>query len=93
MSSQQHFFQAFFGPQQQQIQQQIPEYIIHNDIVLEIVNNWCDVKNFMNKYKEGKITQVDQMQQTWINFLLPRNIDVTIYENEQEFLNKYWIIP
>jgi len=93
MNSQQHFFQAFFGPQQQQIQQQIPEYIIHNDIVLEIVNNWCDVKSFMNKYKEGKITQVDQMQQTWVNFLLPRNIDVTIYENEQEFLNKYWIIP
>jgi hypothetical protein len=93
MNPQQHFFQSFFGPQQQQIQRQVPEYIIHNETILEIMNNWNDSQNLMNKYKEGKVKQVDQMQQTWLNFLLPRSIDITIFKNEQEFFDKYWIIP
>jgi hypothetical protein len=69
MNPNQHFFQAFFGPQQAQIQQQIPEYITHNEIVLEIINNWDCVKELISKIKSGKTNKVDQIEQTWITFI------------------------
>ena len=94
MDPNQHFFQAFFGPQiQQEIQQQIPEYITHNEIVLEIINNWEFVKNLMRKKAEGKLQQVDQWEQLWYNFLVTKNIDIFMYQNEQEFLNSFWLTP
>jgi hypothetical protein len=88
-----HFFQAFFNPQQGQIQQQKPEYIIHNEYILEIVNNWEYVKVLMKTFRDGKLQQMDQMEQTWLTFLTQKGIDITKYTNEQEFLQAFWRNP
>lgn len=92
----QQFFQAFFGPQgPQNIQneQQTPEYILHNEIVLEIVNNWELVNTLIKKYKEGNLKQVDNIEHVWYSFIVSKNIDIALYQNEEEFINQHWKIP
>ena len=81
-----HFFQAFFGPQQSQFQQQIPEYITYNETVFEIANNWEYVRELMIRRAKGDLNINDDMERTWINFLLPRNIVITNYKDSEEFL-------
>lgn len=94
MNPNQHFFQAFFGPQQSaQTQQQTPEYIVYNEIVLEIINNWEFVKDLIQRHISGKLKQVDQLEQTWFNFLNANKIDIRLYKNEMEFRNAFWKIP
>lgn len=93
MNQQQHFFQAFFGPQPTQIQQQMPEYIVYNEAILEIYNNWTHVQHLMNKFREGKLKTVDQLEQSWFNFISRNNIDVTKYQTEVEFLQAFWKVP
>jgi len=89
----QHFFQSFFGPQQAQIQQQIPEYITHNETIMEIVNNWLHVQDLMKRFYDGKLTQVDQLEQLWFNFISQNKIDIRTYKNEEEFLQILWRNP
>ena len=93
MSTNQHFFQEFFGEQNIQNKQQNPEYIIHNESILEIFNNWVHVNNLMNKFKVGELKQGDKLEQAWFNFIAQRNIDITLYKNEKEFINAFWKIP
>jgi len=93
MNPQEHFFQSFFGPQNAQIQQQTPGYIIHNEYILEIINNWSCVNELMTLYVQGKVTKLDSLEQTWLTFLTQNNIDITKYKNEEEFLKTFWRIP
>jgi len=86
MNPNQPFFQTFFGQQNTQPIQQIPEYIIHNEAVFEISNNWIHVTDLIKKYKTGKLKQLDQLEQLWYNFLINKNIDITQYKNEEEFI-------
>jgi len=88
-----HIFQAFFGPQNVQQAQQIPEYLIHNEIILEIINNWEFVIDLMKRYKEGKLQQVDDWEHLWYNFIISKNIDISQYKNEEEFHKAFWKIP
>jgi hypothetical protein len=89
----QHFFQSFFGPQQAQVQPQIPEYIIHNEFIMEIVNNWMHVQDLMNRFQAGKLKTADQLEQGWFNFIARNNITITQYKNEEEFLKAFWRNP
>lgn len=91
--AEQHFFQSFFGPQEAQIQQQIPEYVTHNETVMEIVNNWMHVKDLINRYKAGKLQQVDQLEHTWYIFIVGKNIDISQYKNKEEFIQAFWRNP
>ena len=96
MDPNQHFFQAFFNGGQMQMQeppQQIPEYINHNETVLEIVNNWNYAKDLMTRQAQGKLQQVDQWEQLWYNFLVSKGINIFTYPNEQEFLKSLWKTP
>jgi len=93
MNSQQHFFQAFFGPQQPQIEQRVPEYIVYNEAILEIANNWTCVQDLMCKFREGKLKAVDNLEQSWFNFISRNNIDITKYQTEVEFIQAFWKIP
>ena len=88
----QHFFQSFFGPQTAQIEQQKPEYLAYNEIILEIVNNWSHVQDLISRYKLGKLQQVDQLEHTWYSFIVGNNIDLSQYKNEEEFLKAFWRI-
>jgi hypothetical protein len=87
------FFQAFFGPQNAPVQQQIPEYIIHNETILEIINNWEFVQDLMGRHRAGKLQKVDQLEQMWYNFIISKSIDITLYKNEEEFLKAFWKNP
>lgn len=87
-----HFFQSFFGANQEDIIQR-PDDIVNNDKVLEIFNNWDFIIDLMNRYKEGKITQVDQMEHECIDYILSNDIDITSYKNNDEFLEKFWKLP
>jgi hypothetical protein len=84
-----HFFQSFFAPQQQ-FQSKIPEYIVYNEIIIEITNNWDYVQKMMNSFYEGKLEHVDQMEQNWLSFLHHNNIDIRTYKNEEDFLCNLW---
>jgi hypothetical protein len=92
-----HFFQAFFGPQGQQAQQgqgqQIPQYLIHNETILEIINNWEYVVDLMERHRSGKLKQVDDWEHLWYNFIISKNIDITQYKNKEEFCDTFWKIP
>jgi len=90
---QQHIFQGFFGPQKGKIEQQKPEYIIHNEYILEIINNWDFVIELMNTYKKGKLQQIDSMEQLWLTFLTQKNINITEYTNKKEFIQAHWKTP
>ena len=89
----QHIFQGFFGPQQAQIEQIKPEYIIHNEGVIEIINNWEHVINLINKYNSGKLKRVDHLEQDWFNFLTRNKINIVHYKNEDEFRTAFWRNP
>lgn len=90
-----HFFQSFFGNNSQMLQNEssIPEYITYNEIVLEMVNNWTFVRYITDKYKLGKLTQVDEMENLWLNFIIQQNVNIEIYKNNEEFLQAFWKIP
>lgn len=85
------FFQAFFGPQnnKQQIQA-APEYILYNEAVLEIYNNWEHVTELIYNIKNKKIETIDQLEQSWYNFITSNHINVEIYKNKEEFLSAFW---
>ena len=89
-----HFFRSFFtGQQNTQKTNNNPNYMKYNEGILEIINNWIEVNNLMKKYKKGEIKEVDQLEHSWYNFLIGNNIDITLYKNEEEFLNIFWKIP
>lgn len=91
--AEQHFFQSFFGPQQKQIHPQTPEYIINNETVLEIINNWEFVQDLMERYKTGRLQQVDQYEHLWYNYIIVNKIDITVFKNKEDFYNTFWKIP
>lgn len=91
---QQHIFQQFFGPNMGQSQQNpLPQYIFNNELVLEITNNWRFVRWLLFRHREGKLTDMDQMEQAWFNFIMSKNIDIESFSNSDEFLSTFWMEP
>lgn len=88
---QQQFFQQFFM-QQEQPQQQ-PAYMFNNDVVHEIANNWDYVKALLQKHKEGKLTQVDEMEQVWFNYIFGNNINFESFISVEEFVTTCLKVP
>lgn len=88
-----HFFQQFFAPGNAHVEQKNPEYIIHNETVLEIINNWEFALDLFRRYKEGKLQQVDQLEHTWYNFLIGNTINIESYKTKEEFLDAFWRLP
>ena len=88
-----HFFQSFFGSQNVQNEQIKPEYIIHNETILEIINNWSFIIDLFEKYKNKNLKTVDSLEQKWIYFIINNNIDITKYKDEQVFKNEFWKNP
>lgn len=89
--TQHQFFQQFV-PQNIQTTSQNPKYIVYNETILEIVNNWEFVQDLMKRSREGSLCQVDILEQLWFNFIITNNIDITFFKNEEEFLDANWKI-
>lgn len=47
----------------------------HNYIVLEITNNWDEVKDLYKRIEEDKVNMLDPMESTWVQFLSRININ------------------
>ena len=88
----QHFFQSFFGPKQEDIDIR-PKDIVNNETIIEISNNWDCILDLMERYRKGEVKQVDPVEHTCINYILSNNIDITVYKNNEEFLEKFWKLP
>ena len=88
---QEQFFQSFFIPNgMQQQSQPLQQYIVENEMVMEIANNWEFAYELMVKYKEGSLQQVIVLEKSWLDFLLGKNIDITLFKNEEEFISANW---
>ena len=86
--TEEHFFQSFF-PQQPQPMQQSPEFI-HNEIMMEMANNWDSVRTLAQKIKDNTIQQVDQFEHTWYNAIVSLQIDILGYSDSDSFLEAWW---
>jgi len=86
MEQQQQVFEQFFGPQMQNIPQQIPEDILFNDHVIEIANNWESALAFYDKLKAGTITQVGPMENDWYIFISTYQIQLDTFQGPEEFM-------
>jgi len=88
---QEQFFQSFFIPNgMQQQPQPLQQYIVENEMIMEIANNWEFAYELMVKYKEGSLQQVIVLEKSWLDFLLGKNIDITLFKNEEEFISANW---
>ena len=85
---QHQFFQGFFPPKEQQTQISRPHNIIHNDMVLEISNNWESIKDLIDRIKKEQVDTVSNLEKEWINFLNVNKINLDIFKNEDEFVVK-----
>ena len=77
-------FESFF-PQQEAPIQRDPQ-IQHNEIIMEMANNWESVKCLAKKIKDGTLESLDQFEQIWYNVLLTSGMDVSLYEDENSFM-------
>jgi len=83
------FFQGFI-PQQGQvvgIQNTTPE-TQHNEMVLEFYNNWEEVVDFFGEMIRGEITTVDNTMTKWISFINSNGLDLTTFEDRDDFEEK-----
>jgi hypothetical protein len=87
---QQVIFEQFFNNQPNNIQQQSikPEFQ-QNLLVLEMINNWPFVRSLMLKHREGKLQQVDPLENDWISFILNNQIDIESFTKDS-FLETYF---
>ena len=85
---QEQFFQSFF-PQQPQPQQQDPQQF-HNEVIMEMSNNWESVRALAQKIKDNSLQQVDQIEAAWYNAIVSLNIDIFQYNDSNSFIEAWW---
>jgi hypothetical protein len=90
--NEQQIFQQFFGPQFEQNTPKIPEYIIHNDTIIEITNNWDAIIDLFKRLQLGN-QKVDQLEHTWYTFIMANNINLGMYKTKEEFLEANLKVP
>ena len=81
------FFQGFFPPQEQ-IRSNRTQVMDHNEMVFEIQNNWESLKDLLQKIKDEKIETVNILERDWLNFINSNGINIDIFKNEEDFVEK-----
>jgi len=66
----------------------INKNLLYNMMVLEIANNWEFVKALEEKRKNNTLKRVDQMQYDWISFIDKNKIDINLYKDSEDFVEK-----
>jgi len=87
----QQFFQQFINQQGNQMTSN--PVLDHNNMVLEIANNWGFVCQTLYGYKQGILKKVDVLQQDWLNFIYKNNIDIEFFGKDPESFMKAHIKP
>jgi hypothetical protein len=94
MNPQQHFFQSFGIPgMSQQPIDTTPDYIKQNEAILEISNNWKHIKQLIKRGQSEETMQVDDLDKSWINFIVNNRINLDSFQDEKQFLQMYWLVP
>jgi len=88
MASQHVFFENIGGKPKIEISEEQKRYI-RNCLIFEIESNWIFVQELMNKYKDGKLVNVDPLERDWFNFFIENNIDINNFENPTIFVETY----
>ena len=87
--SQHVFFQEFGIPQRDN--QKIDPVYSRNTMVLEISNNWPFARWMMDKYRNGDLKKVDNIERDWLHFIINNNIDVEKYGKDSDnFINEHF---
>jgi hypothetical protein len=82
------FFQGFVPPQQPaQINRMTPQ-LQHNQLVLEVCNNWKAVKDLFKRINNGQVDMVDPLEGDWINFFSANKLDIKTFASAEDFENK-----
>ena len=58
-----------------------PTYL-YNTMLIEIANNWPFVRWLLCQYREKILSNVDPIEQEWLNFIVSNNIDVEKYQKD-----------
>lgn len=58
------------------------ERYLYNTMILEISNNWAFVSWLYYRYKEKILKDVDNLEKTWLDFMLKNAIDPLRYGKE-----------
>ena len=82
-----HFFQGFIPTQQVQIDDRTPQQN-HNEMVLEIINNWDCVIDLVDGIKSGKIDQITVYEKDWLNFINSNALSIENFKTKDDFMNK-----
>jgi len=62
----------------------------HNEIIMEMANNWESVRTLAQKIKNNSLSNVDQLEHTWYNVIVTLNIDILGYNDDHSFLEAWW---
>ena len=84
---QHQFFQGFFPPQNVQTNNRTSE-MDYNEMVIEISNNWGEIKNLIEEIKTGKVNTVNNLEKEWLNFINSNGINISTFKNEKDFIEK-----
>lgn len=88
MANQHVFFENIGSKPKVEITEEQKTYL-KNCLIFEVTANWIFIQKLVNKYKDGKLTQVDQAEKDWLNFIIENSIDINKYENSEQFINDY----
>lgn len=91
MSTQSHFFFQNIGKPKIEISNDEKHYQ-YNCLILEIATNWNFILDLMNKYKDGKLSEVDIIEKDWFNFIIKNKIDVFGFREPEKFVEYYFKI-
>jgi hypothetical protein len=89
MANQQIFFENIGRPNNKiELSEEQKQYL-RNCLIFEVTANWSFVQELMNKYKNGKLVNVDPLERDWFNFMIENNVDVDKYESPEKFAEDY----
>jgi len=87
--TQHQFFQSFGIPNNTGVGIYTNETISHNEMVMELYNNWKSVKWLLISLNEGFKTVVDSMENDWVLFINKNGINIESFKTPEEFFEKH----
>jgi hypothetical protein len=88
MANQHVFFENIGGKPKVEISEDQKRYN-RNCLIFEMESNWSFVQELMNKYKDGKLVNVDPLERDWFNFFIENGIDIDNYNDPTTFVETY----
>jgi hypothetical protein len=85
---QHQFFQGFVPPRQPEQINNMTHQLQHNQMVIEVCNNWKEVKDLFKRIEKGEVDMVDSLEGDWINFFSANKIQIKAFTSAEDFESK-----